>query len=196
MDENHVCPEEGDIGNLKLLGEILEDARNEKGYSQRQVAIYADVSNTEISRLEKGQRQKPSPKILKKLADILDLGYEYLLEYAGYLNLENNDNSVSSINAKTLSEDEKNFIVEYIYNKWKSEAPKEIKFSRETVRRELFVDVSNNLDNNNQIDDVLNEAMIGMSKEEYEKLSETQKKQIRDFALFVKKQSEENKNGE
>ena len=43
------------------------------------------------------------------------------------------------------------------------------------------------------IDEVLNEAMIGMSKEEYEKLSETQKKQIRDFALFVKKQNETDK---
>lgn len=43
-----------------------------------------------------------------------------------------------------------------------------------------------------QIDDVLNEAMIGMSKEEYETLNETQKKQIRDFALFVKKQNEDN----
>ena len=44
-----------------------------------------------------------------------------------------------------------------------------------------------------QIDDVLNEAMIGMSKEEYEKLTETQKKQIRDFAIFVKNQSEGDK---
>ncbi len=43
---------------------------------------------------------------------------------------------------------------------------------------------------NNKIDNVLNEAMIGMSREEYEKLTETQKKQIRDFALFVKKQNE------
>lgn len=41
-----------------------------------------------------------------------------------------------------------------------------------------------------QIDDVLNEAMIGMSKEDYTQLTETQKKQIRDFALFVKKQNE------
>lgn len=40
-----------------------------------------------------------------------------------------------------------------------------------------------------QIDDVLNEAMIGMSKKEYGKLTETQKKQIRDFAIFVKNQS-------
>lgn len=44
-----------------------------------------------------------------------------------------------------------------------------------------------------QIDDVLNEAMIGMSKEDYEALTETQKKQIRDFALFVKNQNEEKK---
>lgn len=46
-----------------------------------------------------------------------------------------------------------------------------------------------------QIDDILNEAMIGMSKEEYGKLTDTQKKQIKDFALFVKNQSQESKNG-
>ena len=44
-----------------------------------------------------------------------------------------------------------------------------------------------------QIDGVLNEAMIGMSKEEYDILTETQKKQIRDFALFVKNQNEGDK---
>ena len=44
-----------------------------------------------------------------------------------------------------------------------------------------------------QIDDILNEAMIGMSREEYEALNETQKKQIRDFAIFVKNQNEEKK---
>lgn len=41
-----------------------------------------------------------------------------------------------------------------------------------------------------QIDDILNEAMIGMSKKDYEALTETQKKQIRDFAIFVKNQNE------
>ncbi len=40
-----------------------------------------------------------------------------------------------------------------------------------------------------QIDDILNEAMIGMSKEDYRKLTETQKKQIRDFAIYIKNQS-------
>lgn len=46
-----------------------------------------------------------------------------------------------------------------------------------------------------QIDDILNEAMIGMSKEEYGKLTDVQKKQIKDFALFVKNQSQENEDG-
>ncbi len=44
-----------------------------------------------------------------------------------------------------------------------------------------------------QIDDVLNEVMIGMSKKDYETLTETQKKQIRDFAIFVKNQDEGDK---
>ena len=48
--------------------------------------------------------------------------------------------------------------------------------------------------NENKIDDVINEEMIGMSKEEYNKLPYEQKKQIRDFALFVKNQYEKNKN--
>lgn len=39
-----------------------------------------------------------------------------------------------------------------------------------------------------QIDDILNESMIGMSKEEYEALSEKQKEQIRNFAKFVRDQ--------
>lgn len=43
-----------------------------------------------------------------------------------------------------------------------------------------------------QIDDILNEAMIGMSKEEYEKLSDKQKEAIRNFAIFTKNQSERN----
>ncbi len=45
-----------------------------------------------------------------------------------------------------------------------------------------------------KIDDVLNEAMIGMSKKDYENLTDTQKKQIRDFAIFVKGQKSKGEN--
>lgn len=45
-----------------------------------------------------------------------------------------------------------------------------------------------------KIDDVLNEAMIGMSKKDYDGLTDTQKKQIRDFAIFVKEQKSKGEN--
>lgn len=45
-----------------------------------------------------------------------------------------------------------------------------------------------------KIDDVLNEAMIGMSKKDYDELTDTQKKQIRDFAIFVKEQKSKGEN--
>ena len=41
--------------------------------------------------------------------------------------------------------------------------------------------------------DILDEINIGMSRDEYEELTETQKQQIRDFAMFIKKQHENKK---
>ena len=48
-------------------------------------------------------------------------------------------------------------------------------------------------DSSKKIDDILNEEMIGMSKNEYEKLPAEQKKQTHDFAIFVKEQYENKK---
>lgn len=56
------------------------------------------------------------------------------------------------------------------------------------VTLDYLLGKSNFEHNINQIDDILNETMIGMTKEEYLRLPEEQKKQIRDFALFVKNQ--------
>ena len=175
------------IGDLKYLGGLIAFLREDKGLSQRQLALYAGISNTELHRIETAQRQKPSPKILEKLSEILDVDYETLLQAAGYLDLQDG-NSNSHLNYELLNEEEKNYIIDYICNKWNRENKnKEKKYTRTDIVNALF---SNE---NKQIDDVLNEAMIGMSDEDYEKLTETQKKQIRDFAIFVKNQSEGDK---
>lgn len=42
----------------------------------------------------------------------------------------------------------------------------------------------------NQIDNVLNEAMIGMSAKEYNSLSENTKNAIKNFAIYMKEQEE------
>lgn len=175
------------IGDLKYLGGLIAFLREDKGLSQRQLALYAGISNTELHRIETAQRQKPSPKILEKLSEILDVDYETLLQAAGYLDLQDG-NSNSHLNYELLNEEEKNYIIDYICNKWNKENKnKEKKYTHTDIVNALF---SNE---NKQIDDILNETMIGMSKEEYDKLTETQKKQIRDFAIFVKNQSEGDK---
>lgn len=76
-----------------------------------------------------------------------------------------------------------------------------IKTIYDSPAMEKALKIINSLDKRNiihnytyqQIDDVLNEAMIGMSKEDYQKLTETQKKQIRDFAIYIKSQAEGDK---
>lgn len=67
------------------FGEYLKAQRDAKGLSQRQLADLAKVSNTEISRIESGERQKPSPNILKAIAPHLGISYGELMTQAGYI---------------------------------------------------------------------------------------------------------------
>ncbi|ENK1243849.1 helix-turn-helix domain-containing protein [Clostridium sporogenes] len=67
------------------FGEFLKNIRKEKGLSQRQLAELSRISNTEISRIESGKRQNPSPNILKSIAPHLGLSYGELMIKAGYI---------------------------------------------------------------------------------------------------------------
>ena len=67
------------------FGEYLKSLRAKEGLSQRDLAEKAKVSNAEISRLETGERKKPSPNSLKLLAPHLNVRYEDLMEKAGYI---------------------------------------------------------------------------------------------------------------
>lgn len=67
------------------VGELIKKLREEKDFSQRQLALYSEVSNTEISKIESGERQNPNPDILKKIADALNINYIELYKAAGYI---------------------------------------------------------------------------------------------------------------
>jgi transcriptional regulator with XRE-family HTH domain len=67
------------------FGEHLKALRKEKNLTQKELGELAGFSNTEISRIESGDRQKPSPAILKAIAPHLGVSYEELLKWAGYL---------------------------------------------------------------------------------------------------------------
>ena len=67
------------------LGEYLVQARAERGWSQRDLAEQARISPAEVSRVESGYRRKPSPAVLRAMADALVISYPYLMQLAGYI---------------------------------------------------------------------------------------------------------------
>lgn len=67
------------------FGEYIKNLRIEKELSQRELAEKSGVSNSEISRLESGERKKPSPVSLKAIAPFLGTSFEELLQEAGYI---------------------------------------------------------------------------------------------------------------
>jgi len=72
------------------IGKYISNLRNEKELSQRKLAELSGISNTEISRIESGERKKVSPEILKALAPYLGVSYENLMEVAGYISKTSN----------------------------------------------------------------------------------------------------------
>lgn len=63
----------------------LRDLRKLKGYTIRELSDRSGVSAAYISQLENGNRGIPSPEVLMKLSEGLNISYEELMEIAGYL---------------------------------------------------------------------------------------------------------------
>ena len=75
------------VGQASVLGVVLADLRKAKGLSLREVqeATGNAVSNAYLSQLENQKIRKPSPNVLRSLADVYGVPYETLMEKAGYL---------------------------------------------------------------------------------------------------------------
>lgn len=67
------------------FGEYLKELRKNKGITQKELADMSGFSNGEISKVESGDRKKPSPALLKAIAPHLGIPYEVLMNKAGYL---------------------------------------------------------------------------------------------------------------
>jgi len=74
-------------GQPQVVGVLLADLRRAKGLSLRgvQEASGGTVSNAYLSQLERQKIKKPSPKVLRSLAEVYGVPYETLMEKAGYL---------------------------------------------------------------------------------------------------------------
>jgi len=67
------------------LGEYIRSLREAKGLSQRELADKSGLSNAEISRMESGERKKPSITTIRAVSPHLGIGYTDLLLKAGYI---------------------------------------------------------------------------------------------------------------
>ena len=71
--------------NYKKLGQIIKDNREAIGYSRRNLAARVDTSDTELKRIEDGERITPNLITLIKLCEELDLNLQFLLEDCDFL---------------------------------------------------------------------------------------------------------------
>ena len=66
------------------LGKYIRNRRNTKGLSMREVAELSGCSHAEIFRIESGEREYPSMRVLIALARALEIPDHDVLRLAGY----------------------------------------------------------------------------------------------------------------
>lgn len=70
---------------MSAVGELIKSRREEKGLSQKRLGTICGVSDSEILRIESGDRKSPSWNTLCLIAKALDIHpFEFLLA-AGYI---------------------------------------------------------------------------------------------------------------
>lgn len=67
----------------KKIGEIIAEARENAGLSQRQLAKIANISNAELSKIESGEREIPNPKTLRKISKHINVNYNDMMYMIG-----------------------------------------------------------------------------------------------------------------
>lgn len=93
----------------RIFGSYLKEMRENKGWSINQLAQAADISGSQISRIENGLRGIPKPQTLRKMAEALEIPYEELMNKAGYLQQDTAKHEDISAPAWATSRDKRDF---------------------------------------------------------------------------------------
>lgn len=92
-------------GDAKRLGDTMRSVRELKGKSLKAVAEPADISAAYLLKLEKGQVSAPSPHVLHRLAQQLEIQYLDLMRLAGYIVPDSDGVRVGALAHALSSED-------------------------------------------------------------------------------------------
>jgi len=69
----------------KVLGARLKAARAAKELPLQAISETAKISTAYLHKLEAGRVNSPNPRVLQRLAEVLDVSYRELMELTGYL---------------------------------------------------------------------------------------------------------------
>ena len=97
----------------ETLGDIIARKRQQKGLSQRELATAVKVSNSTIARLERNEIQLPGTELIRALASMLDLDYNYLLAKTQQIDDEPEIRMIQRA-AHNMSEEDKERMVEIL----------------------------------------------------------------------------------
>lgn len=119
--------EAGAVPAADVLGAYIRAQRQLADLSLRQLAQMSKVSNAYLSQIERGLHQ-PSLKVLRAIADALDLSGESLLSRAGLIepaavpNEARNDVEAAILADESLTAPEKQVLAE-VYRTFRSRRP-------------------------------------------------------------------------
>lgn len=104
---------------MNELGTYIKEKRTEKGLSIRRLAELANISHTEVKRIEDGLRKQTSPQVLRSIASALGIPYEELMTAAGYIDGPATEIAEGTVatgikNTEDLSQEEIDQVNQYI----------------------------------------------------------------------------------
>ena len=83
---------------MSAIGELITKTRIEQQISSRRLAQLINISSSEMSKIENGERENPSPIHLKEIAKVLGLNQIECFKIAGYLDEDAHEPEIISNN--------------------------------------------------------------------------------------------------
>src|SRR5262245_11579872 len=73
------------IGDMTILSEAIRQARDRAGLSTQAAAAAAGISPAYLNKLETDKVSTPSPHVLQRVSEALNVPYWDLMDHAGYV---------------------------------------------------------------------------------------------------------------
>ena len=158
---------------MTKVGELIQKGREENNLSMRQLAELANVSHSDISRIESGEREVPNPKVLRKISKYIGINYNdlmyasglgaqvsplnpYLIEY--YNNLKGDDLRIAYKNLKSSVENN-NIVIESL--------KKQVEDITDNEKKSVLLDTIEDLEYQNETNEEIIKLLKGNAVEEF-----------------------------